>query len=1294
MKFERALFPVVAAALCLFGSLITPRGVAASVDFVNQWPAKPTAFSDTATGTITGNFTPGMGNNRVMLVAVATEYSAAQTPAITVTYGGSTPIALTQILTNTTGLNKIWLGYLNEANLASASAAGKKLTVTTSITTNLVAMYANVAVFNGVDQTTPILASQSSSTAGAASLALTAFNVSGLAGNSGLVAYVSNWNGQTSNVATAGYAEIRDYAGLSMNMASGYSVITASGTTAPTSTAAASAAGAFAAVSLNPATKIATIATGACGDCHGNFPNDGSSRNVAPGMFTGSHEKHAGGSNSNNQYGYLCTQCHYNNTTNAHSTGFKNITGSSLPGNAYNQGKKVATSNAPVMGTCTNTNCHSTGRSNRQYAISPAWGGTTTCLSCHGGRDSSTGAYARSANSFSMSTTHGQHLSKYSTTEINCQMCHGKTVANHTTLKDYTGVAYHGNGDKTVLFTNIAYGSYTSYKKSGTDAGKCTNTACHGGISRSAWSNQGAVNTTNTCTHCHGQPLVANILPANTDRKNFAPGWVNGSNTGTSTDQKNADSDVRVGAHFAHLSSVYMPKLKCNECHRVPSTPFGETTHMTGTRYNSQTLTFAQASTAIKNSVMLSYTTGTATKAATCSTIYCHGGAMLKGDTSGSARKPSWDQNTLIARTQDATVCGRCHGNPPTAGTTSGLHSGKAALTSCGDCHSFVEKTTGRIIDKSKHLDGKITASGGHVFPYPGATHSIAAGATLPASNCSCHDYTNAGTYPVASGTAPNCKSCHTTGLLRTVATSSCYDCHGSTATVAQPNGGVAQFPNYSGSHPAHVTNYQMTCDNCHYNGGTGHTTHGNSNAVAKTRNDVFVSFSSNQAKPTYTNTSMTCTVACHLQGVWGTHLDCVTCHTATVVIGHGPLKGLTRRAVANELKTSGTRNHKSTAVGSDATKWDCIVCHMEGNYATGRTSSQHGDGYIDFRDPDTGTQIKKVRWTGLTFAQNLNDPGGRYAATATNFTTARFSRNLGVVLESDPNWLKVASIQMNLCLKCHDYDGAANSTAWTKNAADTVVGTALQPFGNAAASTTTLYYIAPSTSLANRQAAKNTAGAVMNVFSQLSTGNASYHPVRGRQNNNYVSGLVNMKAPWGNTTKATGGLFGATTVYGYLVSCFDCHAGNGASGQQNSTVVAHGNGTTAAALALRGKTTAAGQATDASPNICTMCHAAKYATTTTGHGTNQSGLSSGPASMNATTFGTCNNCHDTKTANVGARAIAAHGYEGMEATGANFAGGRTYAFWRGGGGNATNWSPGNCAVSCTTETYTPGGKY
>ncbi len=695
----------------LIMGLLMPALASASVDAVNQWPATPHIVSNTNAGTVTGTYKVGIGPSRVLLVAVATEYGAAQTPLISASFGGQ---ALTQIVTNTTQNNKIWLGYLNEAGILLAGA-NKTLSVTTSITANLTAMYATAATFGGVDQAAPIVASQTNATAGATTIALTAFNVSGFTGNAGLVAYASNWNGQTSNVATAGYSELRDYAGTNFNVANGYSIITAAGTTAPTSTAAASAIGAFAAVSLNPYLRLATITT--CGDCHGNPPQDGSARNVPPGQFPGTHDKHAGSDPS--EYGFACTTCHYDNTGNLkHDSAFKNLTGSKLPKNAYSLGNKIAVTNATGNGTCSNVYCHSTGRTTGQGLTRQSLGWTTApgaipCLACHAGRDAAQGNLAKSSAGFSLSTTHSQHFkAPYTAAQMNCNICHSKTVTDAATLKQYSGVVKHVDGVATVTFNDINYGSYTSFKANKT----CANVACHGGKTRSAWSNAGALNTTNTCTHCHGQPQAANILSSNTERKNFAPGWVNGANTGTSTDQITVATDMRVGAHFVHLSSIYMTKIKCNECHRVPSQSF-DGTHMTGPRYSSQSITFAQASTAVKNTTATAFVSGTSAGPATCTTTYCHGSKLIQNDTAGTARSPQWNQD-LTNNTPSVATCGRCHGLPPNS--VSGSHTGLTAVTQCAGCHAAVVNASGAIINKLLHINGVnnflVTCNGCHDY--------------------------------------------------------------------------------------------------------------------------------------------------------------------------------------------------------------------------------------------------------------------------------------------------------------------------------------------------------------------------------------------------------------------------------------------------------------------------------------------------------------------------------------------------------------------------------------------------
>jgi len=826
---------------------------------------------------------------------------------------------------------------------------------------------------------------------------------------------------------------------------------------------------------------------------------DGTGRNVPSGRFLGSHARHAGYSTgSKRQYVYACSRCHPSSGyTNAHQTGFKNITGSSLPGNRYSAGKKIANTNSPAFGNCGNISCHSSGRASgmgqAQYS-SARWGGTKTCLGCHGGRNGANPA--RSIGNFTLTTTHSQHL-KYPAANINCQICHAKTAADAATLKNYTGVQHHINGVRDVTFTNIAYASYTSYKS--TEAGSsantrvCTNTSCHGGRTRSAWS-ASTQNTDHQCAHCHGTVGTAASTPVTgANRYNlrfFAPGYKKPGTVGTSTDQIVNSNDMRVGSHFKHLSSAYMKNIKCNECHLVPSTPFSADTNHTlnTTRYNSGTLAFGQASSARWNGVtsthlatFAGYTNGTAVKAATCSSVYCHGSRLKNNDTAGSYRKPYWNYSAMINYTNPAQACGRCHGNPPTS--VSAQHNGKTPTTSCSTCHGSVVNASGVIINKALHINGNVEATSGHAFPYPGATHSVATGATNPASNCSCHDYTNTGSYPVAAGIAPNCRACHTVGLLRTVATSSCYDCHGASATDGRPNAGTA-FPNWSGSHSTHVVGQGMACSACHANGGTGNAAHGHSNGTAKTRTTVNVSGSF-----TYTAASQTCSsVSCHGNAVWSvTQFDCLGCHASAT-------GGV--RAITPELGSSSSyKSHHITGIAT--TKWHCIVCHAEGDHSTGGTvSSLHKNGTVELRNVDN--------------EGNPGTAGTHYYVMPTTMTAAA--------------WANMDTF----CFRCHDATGATGIAMSSATALTTAPTSpqALTPF----ADTRTNSYDAVQR------------GRVIDVDSQFTTTNYSHHAVKAAKYT-AAGGLPFQNTAYSKTLES----LGVTNVDdNSRLHCHDCHYLNG----------------------------------------------------------------------------------------------------------------------------------------------------
>ena len=503
------------------------------------------------------------------------------------------------------------------------------------------------------------------------------------------------------------------------------------------------------------------------------------------------------------------------------------------------------------------------------------------------------------------------------------------------------------------------------------------------------------------------------------------------------------------------------------------------------------------------------------------------------------------------------------------------------------------------------------------------------------------------------------------------MATSSCYDCHGATATSGQPSSNV--FPNISGNHSKHIAQ-AMTCANCHSGYGTGSTKHGFSNTSASTKGKV--AFSGLTITPTWTASTNTCSAACHGAAVWGTHLGCINCHSTTITRTKGR-PGTTLAAVTTEFGLAwGHKKSGRTAV-TDA---DCIVCHLEGNYTTQKTSSYHGDGNIDLRDPDGAgetpiTNINNVAWLFQRFSTS-------YAAGSRTST--------GQTLNNIDN-----IITQKFCLKCHDGNGAKNPTSRAGTAP-----TQYLPFGTGSQNAAATYPTPISAGIA---------GGVVNVFSQFSTGNASYHPVRAPLSKGYPV-ATRLLAPYNNITRTAG-----TKSNSVVINCFDCH--NQPAVLTTRTVSAHGNAVTLRAPVRAGGATGA-------LNLCLNCHVTLYATTAGNHGSGSafgSGGSSG--NMNATTFNNCWYCHGTATAGASVtastsvrpiRGVEVHGFNDRTqgTVGSVFAttNSRPYAFIR---NSLSAWAPasgtqttaitnphtctgtgGTCNSNMSNSSYTPGGAY
>lgn len=235
---------------------------------------------------------------------------------------------------------------------------------------------------------------------------------------------------------------------------------------------------------------------------------------------------------------------------------------------------------------------------------------------------------------------------------LECQVCHGATYTGETRV-------------------NIS----------------CQTAGCH--VDRT-----GARKSPEACNTCHGDFSA----PAR-DTSTFAP--PKGVKGETSTSYRG------VGAHQVHLKGgAVSGGFDCTECHTVPKT-FFETGHV---------------DTDLPAEVFFNGPLGRLRSAVTpapvyssqdlsCANTFCHGNWRLRRSASPYAfvytDSIMVGANKTVGWTAGAAdgACGTCHGIPPVGHIAS-------TLSACVNCHPGVVNSAGQIIDKTKHINGKVDAFG------------------------------------------------------------------------------------------------------------------------------------------------------------------------------------------------------------------------------------------------------------------------------------------------------------------------------------------------------------------------------------------------------------------------------------------------------------------------------------------------------------------------------------------------------------------------------------------------------
>jgi len=709
-----------------------------------------------------------------------------------------------------------------------------------------------------------------------------------------------------------------------------------------------------------------------CAGCHDS--------NTATTTLTAKHLKHVGGTGSN--YNINCRKCHAATVSNSmtiatvanHVNKNVDITFQNLSGAVSGTYIGAATpytraaSAVPANAYCSNTYCHSQGRSGSNYTAAvyktmstPSWtaafvlpSGVRACSACHGG-DSANNSIQRQITS----VAHRRHVGGYASSmyNIGCADCHSLTASTNTTINQ---TAKHANFQKNVDINATYGGTYTANNTlPGSAAGTCGSVACHSDgratgktyVAAQAWNN-----TPLTCTSCHGNATT------------------NGS-AGTALS----------GRHDKHVNNAaYLgTNFGCVDCHSAVVS--NDTTISDRTRHVN---------------TLINYSGARAGRLASCTAFYCHSNGKIGTAVNNNVAPPAW--TTAAA----ALSCKACHGTnsggfTSTAGEPNYANTGAnqpasnshqkhvgsvlaTAQTSCQYCHRLTASATGTTIlaGSVDHTDGNIDAR----LKRPNTFTNFSGTYNKANKTCSA-TYCHGGGSPVWGAAALACNSCHSalssdTGFSNNahkihVGTAvqarfdvisgnissagvyrfGCAACHDpNNATVAHAQGAVSAvqagnvFFRYTaagkGSLAAYTANTVVggTADNTTYNWTTGSGT-GCNNTYCHSNGQKGAAFVAGSVVSWATTASTDC-VKCHGNGTTGNtlsaphaahvnnatvnlYLGCADCHIKTVS-SNTVLTDRTRH-INKLIDYSGAKAGKFMTVATQLTCGN-VYCHSSGN--------------------------------------------------------------------------------------------------------------------------------------------------------------------------------------------------------------------------------------------------------------------------------------------------------------------------------------------------------------------------
>jgi Geobacter CxxxxCH...CXXCH motif (GSu_C4xC__C2xCH) len=280
-----------------------------------------------------------------------------------------------------------------------------------------------------------------------------------------------------------------------------------------------------------------------------------------------------------------------------------------------------------------------------------------------------------------------------------CKQCHssdfsgGIAKVGCNTSQCHPPINIHKEG-LTTIGSNNFHGTYI--KNSHWNLTQCSQ--CHGanytgGIaSPSCTTCHTNTNGPEACNTCHGD--------FNDPNRIAPPRDINGD---TST------AILGVGAHSKHLYENSVGNVvSCSDCHKVPDkNNIYSPGHLDSDLPAEVTLS-GQAIINGASNAAYNHSDGS------CANTYCHGNFTFYKDSTSLRNQFAYTEDKMTGISQTVIwnkvdgsqiKCGSCHGLPPSGHI-------QVELKDCAGCHTGVIDEFGNIIDKSKHMNGKIDVFG------------------------------------------------------------------------------------------------------------------------------------------------------------------------------------------------------------------------------------------------------------------------------------------------------------------------------------------------------------------------------------------------------------------------------------------------------------------------------------------------------------------------------------------------------------------------------------------------------